>query len=197
MRPMNGNDSTNAAQHGALPVQGRVGAALLLAFCCWHALYLIASIVPKNVARPAEGKTKSHLYKLFVSGPQQWNMFETIPHHHFLDPKIVLADGQGGRTTIGSVLPGFTAYPRPEKARYYNLWYHLLTNAQRPSFFEAYLRGVEDGLKARHGEAIPGRWEAVVDVEWTRTLFHSRRDGGLYVPSTRSFDVANPGGISP
>ena len=194
---MNGADATSPAPHGVWPAKGRVGAALLLAFCCWHAVFLLASLVPKNVARPEQRNARSNLYRLFIGGPQQWNMFETIPHHHYLDPKVVVDDGRGGRTTFGCMLPGLSAYPRPEKARYYNLWFHLLTSAQRPSFFEAYLRRVEDEVKARHGGAIPGRWELVVDVEWTRTLLHSRRDGGLYVPATRTFDVANPGGISP
>ncbi len=174
-----------------------MGAALLLAFCCWHAVFLIASIAPRKKLPEEKGNAALNLYKLFVSGPQKWNLFETIPDHHDLDPRIVVTDGQGGRTTLGCVLPGFTAYPRPEKARYYNLFFFLLLNVQRPSFFEAYLRQAEDGVRARHGGAIPGHWELVVDVEWTRALVLSRRDGGLYVPGTRSFDVANPGGISP
>ena len=194
---MSGGESANAARDGALPLQSRVGTALLLAFCCWHAVFLIASIAPKKKVPEEKGNMALRLYQLFVGGTQHWNLFQTIPDHHSLDPRIVVDDGQGGRTTFGCVLPGFTAYPRPGKSRYYNLFVHLLPNAQRPSFFEAYLRRAEAGVKARHGGAIPGRWELVVDVEWTRTLVHSRRDGRLYVPATRSFDVANPGGIAP
>ena len=192
---MSGDDAAETPPAGALPVMKKVGAALLLAFCCWHAVFLLASIAPPKNAANGKPNTALALYKLFVSGPQQWNLFESIPDHHWLDPRIVVEDSRGGQTTIGCVLPGFTAYPRPEKARYYNLFFRLLTNAERPSFFAAYLRRVEAGLPAWHDGALPGRWELVVDVEWTRTLLHSRRDGGLYVPATRSFDVANPRGI--
>lgn len=192
---MNGDDSAETPTAGAVPMTRKLGSALLLAFCCWHAVVLIVSIAPRKKNPDEKPQTALALYKQFVSGQQQWNLFETIPNHHSLDPRIVVEDGQGGRTTVGCVLPDLAPYPRPEKARYYNLFFRLLSNAEHNPFFAAYLRRVEAALPARHGGALPGRWELVVDVEWTRTLAHSRRDGGLYVPATRSFDVANPGGI--
>lgn len=189
---MSEDDSASAPQSR----MRKAGSALLLAFCCFHAVFLIVSVAPKNTFLAAKGNFALDLYRTFIGGPQQWNLFHSIPDHHSLELRIVLDDAQGGRSSVGCVLPGFTDYPSPEKPRYYNLFYRMLTNDHRPSFFEAYLRRLEAGLKARHGGAVPGSWELVADVEWTRTLLHIKRDGRLYAPGTRSFDAANPGGIT-
>ena len=194
---MNGEDSPNAAQHGAFPVKGRMWSVLLVGFCCWHAVFLIASIVPRMSSGDERGNPALNFYRLFVSGDQRWNMFETIPQHHSLDARIEVDDGHGGRANLGSVMPGFTPYPNPENARYYNLFYRILLGSEKSPLFLAYLRRTDDLLRAQHGNTITGRWALVVDVEWTRALADSRRDGMLYVPATRFFDPANPGGIAP
>jgi hypothetical protein len=197
MLPMSGDDSANFAQGETFPVKGRVWAVLLLGFCCWHAAFLIASIVPRQTASGKKGSPALNLYRIFVSGDQQWNMFETIPLLHSFDVRIEVDSGQGGRATVGSVLPGFAPYPQPEFSRYYVMFHRMLLNSTSPSFFEAYLRKTDELLRARHGGSSTGRWALVVDMEWTRTLIHSRGDGVLYVPATRSFDAANPRGVSP
>ena len=194
---MIGDDSTDIAQPGAFPVKGRVRAVLLLGFCCWHAAFMIASIVPRNDGPHERGNRAVDFYRLFVGGEQQWNMFETIPRHHSLDARIVVDDGKGGRTTLGSVMPGFTPYPSPENARYYNVFYRILQGSVRSPLFLAYLRKTEELLRARHGDSVTGHWALVVDVEWTRTLSESSRDGVLYVSGKRYFDTANPGGVAP
>ncbi len=191
---MSGGDPAGTAQHGAFPVKGRVRAVLLLLFCCGHAVFLIASIVTRNPPPTERGNPVLAFYRLFTGGQQQWNMFETIPLLHSLDARIVVDDGPGEVVVVGSVLPGFTPYPRPEQSRYYVLFHRMMIQAERPSFFEAYLRRTDVLLRSQRGSAITGHWALVVDVEWTRTLIHSRRDGGLYVPASRSFDAANPGG---
>ena len=202
-------------------MKGRVGAVLLVGFCCWHAVFLIASIVPRNTAGDALGNgvpnfyrrfvawqermmpdnsrriRALNFYRLLVSGDQQWNMFETIPTLHSFDTRIEVDDGRGGRTTLGSMMPGFTPYPHPEDARYYNLFYRMLQGSDRSPQFLAYLRRTEGLLNARYGNAIAGHWKLVVDVEWTRDLSQSSRDGGLYVPAVRFFDTAHLGGIAP
>ena len=178
-------------------MKGRVGAVLLVGFCCWHAVFLIASIVPRKPSGKERGNRALDFYRVFASGDQLWNMFETIPPHHSLDARIELDDGHGGRTLMGSVLPGGTPYPNPEDARYYNVFYRILLGSEKSPLFLAYLRRMDDLLRAQYGDSMMGHWELVVDVEVTRVLSASRRDGGLYLPATRSFDPANPGGIAP
>ena len=197
MHPLSDGDPAHPAPPGTGSLPRRAASVLLLGFCCWHAVFLITSILPQHQSREEAGNAARNLYQIFVSGRQQWNVFETIPLHHSLEARIVVDDGPGGRATVGSILPGLTPYPQPENARYYNLFSTMLLNSPKPSYFESYLRRTEETLRARHGGATAVPWVLVVDVEWTRTLIHSRRGGGLYVPATRSFDVANPGGISP
>ena len=192
---MSGEDPATATQSGAFPVKGRVWAVLLLGFCCWHAGFLIASIVPRQTDDGKKGSPAMNLYRTFVSGDQRWNMFESIPLHHSLNARIEVDDGKGGRATMGSVMPGFTPYPNPEDARYYNSFFRILLDPARSAFFQAYLRRTDALLRTRHGNAITGRWALVVDVECMRTLILSSRDGVLYVPASRSFDTANPGGV--
>ena len=192
---MSDDAPASAAQRGAFPLFGRVYSALLLVFCCGHAVFLIASIVPRNPPPAERGNPAVALYRMLTGGQQQWNVFETIPFLHSLDARIEVDDGVGGRAVVGSVLPGFTPYPRPERSRYYILFHRMLHNTDRPLFFEAYLRTTEALLRAQRGSVIDGHWTLVVDVEWTRTLLYSRRDGVLSVPASRSFDAANIGGI--
>ncbi len=195
MRPMNSEDSASPVQHDGLPVKGRVWAVLLLGFCCWHAGFLITAIVP----RPAggNGNLVLNFYRLFVSGQQRWNMFDTIPQHHTLTARIEVDHGRSGRAKMGSVMPGFTGYPNPENSRYYNLYYSILLGSEKSPHFVAYLRKMDNLLRAQHGNPIAGHWALVVDVEVTRLLSLSMRDGVLYVPASRFFDPANPRGISP
>jgi len=195
MSATGGENTADSAERSASPAKGRVGAGLLLAFCCGHAAFLIASIVPRHAVPPERRNPALKLYRTFVGGEQQWNMFETIPTLHSFDARIEADDGQGGRTTVGTVLPGFAPYPKPERSRYYVLFNRMLLNSPQPSFFEAYLRKTDDLLRAQPGNSGARRWAMVVDVEWTRTLIHSSRDGVLYVPASRAFDPANPGGI--
>lgn len=194
---MSGEDSANAAQPETFPVKRRVLTILLVSFCCWHAVFLIASIVPRKLTGDERGNRALNFYRLFASGDQRWNMFETIPAHHSLESRIEVDDGRGGRAMMGSVLPGFTPYPNPEDARYYNVLYRILLGPEKSQLFLAYLRKTDDLLRARFGDSITGHWALVVDVEVTRTLILSSRDGVLYVPATRSFDVAHPGGVAP
>lgn len=197
LEPMSGGDSAGPAQRGPFPVKNRVGAALLVGFCCWHSIFLIAAVVPRTVGRDERGNPATDLYRTLVSGPQQWNVFETIPLLHSFDARIQVDDGRGHRETLGSVMPGFAPYPRPENARYYNVFYRMLLDPDRSAFLEAYLRKAGTQMRSPQGGAFTGHWALVVDVEWTRILGESRRGGALYVPATRAFDTAHRGGITP
>ncbi len=185
----------NAAD--ALPLKGRVPAVLLLVFCCWHAVFLVISIVPQRPGQEDRGTLPMNLYGQLAAGNQGWKMFETIPLLHSLDARIEIEDGAGGRKTVGSVLPGFAPYPKPELSRHYILLHRLLLSSSSPSQLEAYLRRVDDHLSALRGPAVRGHWSLVIDAEYTRTLIYSRRDGELYVFATRSFTPAKPGGVAP
>lgn len=194
---MSGDDSACATQPGSLRAKTTLWALLMLVFCCWHAGFLIVSILPRDKEARERGNPAMNLYRLFVGGDQHWNMFETIPQHHSLGARIEVYDEKGGRTILGSVMPGFSPYPDPEDARYYNVFFRILMDSEKSRLFHAYLRKIDALLGARHGNSIAGHWAMVVDVEWMRVLSEIRRDGVLYVPGTRSFDIANPGGISP
>lgn len=194
---MSGDDSACTAQRAALQAKTPMWAVLLLVFCCWHAVFLIASLLPRDKEARERGNPAMDFYRLFVAGDQHWNMFSTIPQHHSLEPRIEVYDGKGGRTTLGSVMPGFAPYPDPEDARYYNVFFRILLDSEKSRLFHAYLRKIDALLAARHGNAIAGHWAMVVDVEWMRVLSEIRRNGVIHVPGTRSFDIANPGGISP
>ena len=196
MFPMNTEAPASEAQSDVLPLKSRAMSMLLLGFCCCHAVFLIASIVPRETPSGKSANPALSLYRLLLSGGQQWNVFETIPLFHSLDVRIEVNDGEGGRKTIGSVQPGFAPYPQPEVSRYYVTFHRMLLNSKPPSFFAAYLQRTDDLLRARYGSAITGQWAMVVDVEQTRTLLYSQRDGVLYAPGTNSFDAAHPEGMS-
>ena len=182
---------------GDLPVKGRVLSVLLLVFCCWHAVFLIISVVPQRTGQEDRISAPMNLYGMLAAGSQGWKMFETIPLLHSLDARIEIEDEAGGRTSVGSVLPGLAPYPKPELSRHYILLHRMLLSSSSPSHLEAYLRRVDDHLSALRGPAVRGHWSLVIDAEYTRTLIYSRRDGGLYVFATRSFTPANPGGVAP
>jgi hypothetical protein len=193
---MSVEDSAGRAHRDTFAVKNRVGAALLVGFCCWHAAFLIVSILPR--AGPEErGNAAMNLYRILVSGQQQWNVFETIPLLHSFDARIEMSEGEGRTLSLGSVMPGFAAYPRPENARYYNVFYRMLLGSAESPFFEAYLRRMDEQIRSRHGGSFTGHWALVVDVEWTRILGESRRGGALYLPAKRAFDIAHRGGITP
>ncbi len=182
---------------GDLPVKGRLRSVLLLVFCCWHAVFLVISVVPQRTGQEDRISAPMNLYGMLAAGSQWWKMFETIPLLHSLGARIEIEDGAGGRTSVGSVLPGFVPYPKPEISRQYILLHRLLLSSSSPSHLEAYLRRVDDQLAALRGPAASGHWSLVIDAEYSRTLIYSRRDGELYVFATRSFTPANPGGAAP
>jgi len=189
--------TTSLCEAGGSSWKRRVGAGLLLIFCCWHAGFLIFSIMPQDPKSEVPASPAMDFYRLVAGGRQEWNMVETIPVLHSLDARLEVEDEKGNNTTGGCVLPGWTPYPEPELARYYVLFHRMLMTASKPSFLEAYLRRVEGRLAAQRGKEVSGRWSLVIDAEYTRTLSLSRRDGELYVFATRSFNPANPGGIAP
>jgi len=200
MRSTSPDDSL--AQDSA-PDAGRVSpgnpwpARLLLVFCCWHAAFLIYSIIPAPPAQNKPGHPVLDFYRIALGGRQQWNMFETIPVLHSLDVRFEGVDRQGRETIVDPVLPGFKPLPRPESARYYNAFYRLLLAAETVPFRDAYLRKVGPLLAAQRDPTAGETWTLVVNQEYTRNLFHSRRGGPISVLVSKSFDISTPDGDAP
>jgi len=187
-------DCGDSADDGAGPPGNRWLKALLLAFCCWHAAFLLVSIAPAPPSRGDRGNPVLDFYRLMLGGVQQWNMFDTIPLLHSLDVRFESKDAAGARITRGCVLPGFKPYPKPESARYYVLLGRLVMFSNDISYRDAYLRKAVGLLPP---PAAGESWSLVADEGYTRNLFHIRRDGRMAMPVTQTFDLNNPGASPP
>ncbi len=191
-------DPGDVREAGGVPAKHRLLAGALLAFCCWHAGFLLVSIIPGPPAQEAPGSPALDLYRLALCGHQRWNMFETIPVLHSMDVRLEGEDAAGHKITAGPVLPGFTPYPAPEDSRFYVLLYRLMFFDNKVPFRDAYLEKVAQLLRATRGVAAAGeKWSLVADTAFTRNLFHIRRDGQLSMPVTKVFPLAIPGDGSP
>ncbi len=179
------------------PAIRRVGAALFLAFCCWHALFLVFSIVPQRRGQDDAGTPAIDAYRLATGSRQVWNMFETIPMFRSLHVHLEGLDTDGRQSTAGCVLPGFASYPQPEQSRFYVLFHRLLLTDHGAIFREAYLQKVAQLMQSRAGAPGGAVWSLVMDAEFIRTLAHSRRDGQLSLPFVKKFGPAGSEKASP
>ena len=168
-------------------------AALLLIFCCGHAVFLIVSIIPRTRGQDDPGNPAMDLYRSLTGGRQVWNMFETIPVLHSLDARLEARDATGATITAGCVLPGFRRYPQPETSRYYILFHRMLATSSGAAIREAYLKKINQMPSPPRDFGSGGPWSLVMDVEYTRNLFHIRRDGQIAMPVTKVFGPASPG----
>ena len=202
MDPMSPQDPGGVPDPGSAviadgtPVRGRIASALLLIFCCWHAVFLILSIKPPPPARDDPGIPAVDLYRLALGGRQLWFMFETIPVLHSMDVRLEGEDAMGRKVTAGCVLPGFKPYPRPEDSRYYVLLFRLMFFENKTAFRDAYLRKVAQLLVAARGPDAGRNWSLVADTAFTRILSESRRDGQVSAPVTNAFPLPIPGSSS-
>lgn len=190
-------EEADAPKHGSVSVKSRLLTGLLLAFCCWHAVFLLISIVPAPPAKDDRGNPTVDLYRLLLGGRQHWHVFVSIPLLHSMDVRLEHEDENGGKITAGCVLPGLKPYPIPEDTRYYQIFWRLAVFSNEVAFREAYLRKAAQILSALRGSGAHGKWSLVMDLHYTRNLFHSRRDGQLSMLFTKTFDLPMPGGSSP
>lgn len=190
-----GPDSSREA--GGSPAKRRLLAGLLLIFCCWHAGFLIVSIIPRGPGQDEPGSPAMDLYRLLTGGRQVWNMFETIPVLHSMDARLEGEDEAGRTITAGCVLPGFTPYPKPESSRHYALFHRLLWSSNGAAFREAYLRKAANLLQNQRDSGARGNWSLVVDADYTRNMFYSRRDGLMSLRVTKTFGPDGQVGTSP
>lgn len=196
VRQGDAREPRHAAEAGGVPLKRRLLMGLLLAFCCWHAVFLLISIRPAPPARDDPGNPAVDLYRLMLGGRQQWNMFESIPVLHSMDVRLENGPETGGKITAGCVLPGFKPYPKPEDTRYYVLFFRLMFFDNKAAYRDAYLQKVAQLLPSQDS-AAGGKWSLVVDMAITRNLVHSRRDGQISLLQTKTFDLPIPGGSSP
>ncbi len=171
--------------------------AALLAFCCWHAVVLIISIIPPPPARDDPGNPAMDLYRLSLSGRQQWNMFETIPVLHSMAVHLEGKDANGDILTSGCVLPGFKPYPQPEDSRYYVLIYRMMFFSNKVPYRDAYVKKVAQVLSAQQDAAAHRTWSVVVEGAYTRTLSLILQDGQVSMPVSHAIDLPVSGGAAP
>ena len=169
----------------------------LLAFCCWHALFLVCSIIPVPPTRENPGNPAVALYRLALGGRQEWNVFNSIPTVHSMDAWLEHEDEKGEKNIVGCVLPGFKTYPVPEETRCYQIFWRLAFFSDGLAFQEAYLKKAAQLLSSQRDPGARGKWSLVMDVEYTRTLALISRDGKLSLPITKTFDLPALGGSAP
>ena len=102
-------------------------------------------------------------------------------------------DATGATITAGCVLPGFRRYPQPETSRYYILFHRMLATSSGAAIRETYLKKINQMPSPPRDFGGCGPWSLVMDVEYTRNLFHIRRDGQIAMPVTKVFGPASPG----
>jgi hypothetical protein len=189
------DSSSDATAAIATPVEGKRPwrMRLLLAFCCFHAVFLICSIYPPGpVDKP--GNPALDFYRVVFVGIEQWNMFETIPSLHSMDVRLEGQNDRGETVTKGSILPGFKRYPQPERVRYFNSLLRVVSNERQ---LASYLQKLARALPPRQGPEDGKDWALVVDAEYTRHLFHVARDGQVSIFATKAFELPKPGEDSP
>lgn len=180
------------------PTARRWSSVLLLLLCCWHAGFLLYSIIPAPAAHDDPGHPALDFYRTMIGGKQRWNMFDTIPVLSAMEMRIEGVDRNGGPIIVGCVLPGFTPYPtHPESARYYNAFYRLLLANETVPFREAYLRKVARLLPEQPLYRDGRDWAVVADQHYTRNIYHSRRGGPLSVLVTKTFEISEPAEAAP
>lgn len=168
-----------------------------------HALKLLAGILPEE-SRPdplPAGVAKT--YERLTGCRQRWEMFRTTPTHFDYRVGIVITDAEGRERTVGPLLPGFQPWPVPENARFYNLFQSMLNGTldgtKRDAYVGlriAYLRRVDDALKAQRLIAESENWSLELDEDYIRHVWHIRQDGVISLRSSTRFSLESPDGIS-
>lgn len=194
---------TQGDEHRSLPEADKVWfgirwlKGLFLAFCCWHALFLVCSIIPVPPTRENPGNPAVALYRLVLGGRQEWNVFNSIPVVHSMDAWIEHEDEKGEKEIVGCVLPGLKPYPVPEETRCYQIFWRLAFFSDGLAFQEAYLKKAAQLLSSLRSPGARGKCSLVMDVEYTRTLSLISRDGQLSLPITKTFALPTLSGSAP
>jgi hypothetical protein len=177
------------AGHPAAHLQGKWGRALLLLFCCWHAGYLLYSIVPRVAGQDAPGAPLLDAYRCVTGSRQVWRLFHTIPLLRSLTMRLEAEISGGTRPSAGCLLPGFGSFPIEENSRFYTLAERLLTNPLGIPYREPYLRKINPLLNEGLPPAEQAPWVLVFEGEFIRNLFYFRVDKRLSIPFRKEFGL--------
>lgn len=167
--------------------RGPRGRVLLLLFCCWHAGYLVYSIVPRMAGQDAAGAPVLDAYRFVTGSRQVWRLFHTIPRMRSLQIQLEAEEPDGTLRCAGVLLPGFGACPVEENSRFYTLTERLLASPQGIPYRESYVRKVNGLLNAGRppGDRLP--WSLVFEGEALRDLFFCKIDKRLSAPFRSGF----------
>jgi hypothetical protein len=160
---------------------------LLLLFCCWHAGFLIFSVLPRLPGQDLPGYYPVDLYRLVTGSRQMWRLFHTIPVMRSLRIHLEATQADGKILTAGCLLPGFTPYPLPENSRFFTLFERMLTHPIGELYREAYIRKVNHLQNANTPLEEHLEWNLVFEGEAIRNLFYSRIDRQVSAPFTKRF----------
>lgn len=195
MSPMPPSEAPLAA-HSIRPTAdgNRWRSRLVIALATVHAVKLISSILPEAWRPDLLPFGLSNAYEKLTGSKQCWNMFETIPSHHRFSARLVLIGTDGVERTLGPLLPGFQAWPNPEIVRIESMYDRLFPSGIAPALREAWLREADAQLRASN-QLKPGEsWCLEILEDYTRHLFHIRRDGNLFQRKTTRYSPACPEG---
>lgn len=169
------------------PRRGR--RALILGFCCWHAGYLVYSILPRVAGQDSPGSRVLDAYRFLTGSRQVWRLFHTIPLMRSLRAKLETKNPDGTLRGAGLVLPGFEECPIAENSRFYTLTERLLTNPLGTPYRDSYVRKVNRLLNAELPPEKRVEWSLVFEGEAIRDLFYFRIDKRLSLPFRKEFGL--------
>lgn len=195
--PMSASESPPTARCVQLKAEGgRWRSRLIIALATIHAIKLITCILPESWRPDLLPIGISHAYEKLTGSKQCWNMFETIPSHHRFDARLIIIGSDGEERLLGPLLPGFLAWPQPEVVRIEAMYDRLFPSGMVPGLREAWLHEADAQLRAKHMLKPGDRWCLEIVEDYTRHLFHIRRDGNLFQRKTTRYSPAHPEGSS-
>ncbi len=195
MAPMPASQSPPTARcHHPRAGGGHWRGRLIIVLATLHAVKLVTCILPEAWRPDLIPLGLGNAYEKLTGTKQSWNMFETIPSHHRFSARLVIIGSDGTERTLGPVLPGFQEWPQPERVRIKSLYDRLFPSNMAPALRDAWLRETDAQLRASRVLRPGENWCLEVLEDYTRHLFHIRRDGNLSQRKTTRYSPARPEG---
>jgi hypothetical protein len=189
--------STNQPESGSAVSSSRsIRNFIIVAFATCHAAKLLVGIIPESRRPDPIPFGLAHAYEVLTGSQQNWNMFQSIPSHHAYTARIVITGADGKERHLGPLLPGFQAYPTPENARIYLLFDFTLTQFWAAKDLRtAYLQRIDRALREEQRISTGETWCFEAQADFTRHLFHIRRDGRLSERQIRRYTLTEQDGV--
>lgn len=188
--------STDAQVEPTSRVQ-RWAVGLVASFAVLHAAYLVTQILPYDLRPRSPWRGLVPAYETITGCEQEWVMFETIPSYHAFDAVIQVKDQKGEIRELGPVLPGMRRYRDIDGPRLHNLMDRLKWEGKFLPFQVNYLKKMDGLLKERHLLNEGDIWTLRFDLDYTRHLFHIRKDGQLSLRTVKEFSPPKSRPFSP